>query len=105
MKARVRSRKSSISGERVKSMLASPKLLAAIDRAEAGIRPLQRGYNGALSKVETTLKVTTMMRIVLSTAAAAALLCLHATPSQAQYSGTAPWCAVIQVGTGGVHYE
>jgi hypothetical protein len=55
--------------------------------------------------VETTLKVTTMMRIALSAAAAAALICLHATPSQAQYSGTAPWCAVIQVGTGGVHYE
>jgi hypothetical protein len=79
--------------------------LPAIGRAEAGIRPLQKGYNGALSKVETALKVTTMMRIALSTAAAAALICLQATPSQAQYSGTAPWCAVIQVGTGGVHYD
>jgi hypothetical protein len=50
-------------------------------------------------------QVTTMMRIALSAATAAALICLHATPSQAQYSGTAPWCAVIQVGTGGVHYD
>jgi len=46
-----------------------------------------------------------MMRIALSSAAAAALICLHASPSQAQYHGTAPWCAAIQVGSGGVHYD
>jgi hypothetical protein len=71
---------------------------------EAGIRLSKKGYTGASSLVET-LKVTTMTRLALSTAAVAALICLHASPSQAQYSGTAPWCAVIQIGTGGVHWD
>ena len=46
-----------------------------------------------------------MMRIVLPAAAAVALIFLHASPSQAQYAGTAPWCAVVQIGSGGVHYN
>jgi hypothetical protein len=46
-----------------------------------------------------------MTRTILSMAAAAAVLCLDASSSQAQYWGDAPWCAVIQVGTGGVHYD
>jgi hypothetical protein len=70
-----------------------------------GIRPLRRGYNGTLTKVETH-KVTAMIRISLSiAAAAAALLCLGTSSSQAQYYGTAPWCAVTAMGTGGVHYD
>jgi hypothetical protein len=59
-------------------------------------------------KVETlkgTLKVTTMMRIALPVAAAAALICCDVSPSQAQYYGDAPWCAVVSIGTGGVHWD
>ncbi len=59
-------------------------------------------------KVETlkgTLKVTTMMRIAVSLAAAAALICCDISPSHAQYSGTAQWCAVVSIGTGGVHWD
>src|SRR5580704_19016630 len=59
-------------------------------------------------KVETlkgTLKVTTMMRIVLPVAAAAALICCDVSPSHAQYYGDAPWCAVVSIGTGGVHWD
>jgi hypothetical protein len=46
-----------------------------------------------------------MMRIALSVAAAAAALCLGVSSSQAQYYGTAQWCAVTAMGTGGVHYD
>jgi hypothetical protein len=52
-----------------------------------------------------TPKVTAMMRIAFSLAAAAAVLCLYISPSQAQYFGDAPWCAVTAMGTGGVHYD
>jgi hypothetical protein len=52
-----------------------------------------------------TPKVETMMRITLSLAAAAAALCLSASSSEAQYFGTARWCAVISIGTGGVHWD
>jgi hypothetical protein len=52
-----------------------------------------------------TFKVKVMMRITLSFAAAAAALCLSISSSQAQYYGTAPWCAVTAMGTGGVHYD
>jgi hypothetical protein len=57
-----------------------------------------------LGEVET-LKVKAMTRIALSAAAAAALLCFDVSPSQAQYSGTARWCAVVSMGTGGVHWD
>jgi hypothetical protein len=46
-----------------------------------------------------------MTRISFAIATGLALLCLFASPSQAQYSGDAPWCAVISVGTGGIHYD
>jgi hypothetical protein len=52
-----------------------------------------------------TLKVNTMMRIVLSVAAAAGLICLNVSPSHAQYFGDAPWCAVVNIGTSGVHWD
>jgi Protein of unknown function (DUF3551) len=73
-----------------------------------GIRSLTRGYTGAPSKVETlkvTLRVTTMMRIALPVAAAAALICCDVSQSHAQYYGDAPWCAVVSIGTGGVHWD
>jgi hypothetical protein len=74
----------------------------------AGIRLSKRGYIGATSKVET-LKVTTMTRIARSAAAtvtiAAALICFNVSPSQAQYYGDAPWCAVVSVGTGSVTWN
>jgi hypothetical protein len=47
----------------------------------------------------------TMMRIVLPVAAAAALICCAVSPSHAQYFGDAPWCAVVSIGTGGVHWD
>jgi len=52
-----------------------------------------------------TLKVTAMTRIALFLAAAAAMLCLNVSASQAQYYGDAQWCAVTAMGTGGVHYD
>jgi hypothetical protein len=52
-----------------------------------------------------TLKVTTMTRIVLALAAAAAVVCFDVPAARAQYSGDAPWCAVVQIGTGGVHWD
>ena len=52
-----------------------------------------------------TLKVETKMRVTLSLAAAAAVLCLSASSSEAQYSGTARWCAVVAIGTGNVHWD
>jgi hypothetical protein len=56
-----------------------------------------------------TLKVTTMTRIALSivgtVAVVAAALCFDVPSSQAQYSGDAPWCAVLQIGNGGVHWD
>ncbi len=46
-----------------------------------------------------------MMRIALSFAAAVAVLCISASSSEAQYSGEARWCAVVSIGTGGVHWD
>jgi hypothetical protein len=67
---------------------------------------LKRGYSGALNKVEIhKVNVMATMRTTLSLAAAAAALCLSASSSQAQYSGTAQWCAVVSIGTGGVHWD
>jgi len=39
-------------------------------------------------------------RWAVALSAAAAAICLEVTPSQAQYYGDAPWCAVVGVGTG-----
>jgi hypothetical protein len=73
-----------------------------------GIRRLKRGYNETLRKGET-LKVNVMMKLTMRMtflgAAAGAALCLSASSSQAQYSGEARWCAVVAVGTGGVHWD
>ncbi len=46
-----------------------------------------------------------MMRLISVGAAAAAALCLSVSASQAQYSGEARWCAVVSIGTGGVHWD
>jgi len=45
-----------------------------------------------------------MTRIVWAVAAAAALLVLDIASSQAGY-GDAPWCAVINVGTGDMYWD
>jgi hypothetical protein len=46
-----------------------------------------------------------MMRITFLTIVTAAALCLSASSGQAQYSGEARWCAVVSIGTGGVHWD
>ena len=46
-----------------------------------------------------------MMRIMLSTAALAVFLCSQASSSHAQSYGHAPWCAVVNYGTGEVVWE
>jgi hypothetical protein len=75
-----------------------------IDFPVAGIRSSTRGYTGATSQVET-LKVKPMMRIGPAMAAAAALICFDIPASHAQYFGDAPWCAVVQYGNGGIHWD
>lgn len=45
-----------------------------------------------------------MNRILCLAACAAALLLLHIPPSHAGY-GDAPWCAVINVGTGEMYWD
>ncbi len=49
-------------------------------------------------------KVIIMTRIVLAIAGAAALLCLGMPSSHAGY-GEAPWCAVINIGTGEMYWD
>ena len=44
------------------------------------------------------------MRLALSLAAAAAIFCIDVPSSRAQYYGDAPWCAVVEVGTGAVEW-
>jgi hypothetical protein len=44
-------------------------------------------------------------RLTIAVAAVAAALCLQVSPSQAQYYGDAPWCAVLEVGTGAVSWH
>jgi hypothetical protein len=46
-----------------------------------------------------------MTRLTIAIAAAAALICLNVRPSHAQYTGNAPWCAVIELGTGDVEWD
>jgi hypothetical protein len=50
-------------------------------------------------------RIEIMMRPVLATIAAAALLGAGIQPGGAQTSGNAPWCAVIDQGTGNVVHE
>jgi hypothetical protein len=44
-------------------------------------------------------------RLTAAIAAAVAALCLQVSSSQAQYYGDAPWCAVLQIGTGSVTWH
>ena len=44
-------------------------------------------------------------RLTVAIAAVAAALCLQVSSSQAQYYGDAPWCAVLQIGTGSVTWH
>ena len=44
-------------------------------------------------------------RLTTAIVALAAALCLQGSTSQAQYYGDAPWCAVLQIGTGAVTWH
>jgi hypothetical protein len=44
-------------------------------------------------------------RLTIAVAAVAAALCLQVSSSRAQYYGDAPWCAVLEVGTGAVSWH
>jgi hypothetical protein len=48
---------------------------------------------------------TTIRRLTALIATVAASLCLQVSASQAQYYGDAPWCAVLQIGTGSVTWH
>lgn len=58
-------------------------------------------------KVKTKVKIMTRIALPIAGTAAlvAAMICLDVSPSQAQYYGDAPWCAVISIGTGSVHWD
>ena len=54
----------------------------------------------------TKLIVTKVFgRLTIAMAAVAVALCLQVSTSQAQYYGDAPWCAVLQIGTGAVTWH
>jgi len=56
--------------------------------------------------IVTTAKATKAIgRLTIAVAAVAAALCLQVSSSQAQYYGDAPWCAVLEVGTGAVSWH
>jgi len=56
--------------------------------------------------IVTKADVTKAMgRLTTAIAAVAAALCLQVSTSQAQYYGDAPWCAVLEVGTGAVSWH
>ena len=44
-------------------------------------------------------------RIVFAIAAGLALIFLDVPAGRAQYYGDAPWCAVVSIGTGDVHWD
>ena len=46
-----------------------------------------------------------MVRLTTATATLAAAMCLQVSSSQAQNYGDAPWCAVLQIGTGSVTWH
>ena len=46
-----------------------------------------------------------MAGLTVAIAAVAVALCLQVSTSQAQYYGDAPWCAVLQVGTGSISWH
>jgi hypothetical protein len=54
----------------------------------------------------TKAKVTTAIgRLAAAIAIVAATMCLQVPSSQAQNYGDAPWCAVLQIGTGSVTWH
>jgi hypothetical protein len=56
--------------------------------------------------IVTKAKATkAMVRLTIAVAAVAAALCLQVSSSQAQYYGDAPWCAVLEAGTGAVSWH
>jgi hypothetical protein len=56
--------------------------------------------------IVTKAKVTKVLgRLTTAIAAVAAAMCLQVSTSQAQYYGDAPWCAVLQIGTGSVTWH
>ncbi len=46
-----------------------------------------------------------MTRITLAVIAVAAMLCFGSAPSRAQSYGDAPWCAVMELGSGEVVHD
>ena len=55
-----------------------------------------------MSKVIVTKAIC---RLLAAIATLAAAMCLQVSSSQAQYYGDAPWCAVLQIGTGSVSWH
>ncbi len=69
---------------------------------KAGIVASRKGYIEAKGGGKSEVKA--MKRIILAIGGAAVLLCLGMPPSHAGY-GDAPWCAVINVGTGEMYWD
>ena len=55
-----------------------------------------------MTKVIMTKAIGRLTAVIVTVAAA---MCLQVSSSQAQYYGDAPWCAVLQVGTGSVTWH
>jgi Protein of unknown function (DUF3551) len=89
-------------------LLAETTLPTRVDFSEDGNTSSNQGlYRDAPrgGNAQGDIEGTTMMRIAVPLAAAAALICCDISPSHAQYYGDAPWCAVISIGSGGVHWD
>jgi len=50
-----------------------------------------------------SIVMTTIMRLMIAIAAATAAMCFDVPPSRA--FGDAPWCAVLELGTGEVYWD
>jgi len=55
-----------------------------------------------MTKVIVTKAIGRLTAAIVGVAAA---MCLQVSSSQAQYYGDAPWCAVLQIGTGSVTWH
>jgi len=55
-----------------------------------------------MTKVIVTKAIGRLTAAIVTVAAA---MCLQVSSSQAQYYGDAPWCAVLQIGTGSVTWH
>ena len=55
-----------------------------------------------MTKVIVTKAIGRLTAAIVTVAAA---MCLQVSSSQAQYYGDAPWCAVLQIGTGSVSWH